>query len=107
MTKLLFNRRKLIEVEDSKILQGFANSHIIKDYSDHPEEVRLALFVAFDEPVGFGSTFRSSKEFYKLFDKWCAEKHKFSLSNGSELRKNEATTNKPIGGLNSLSAKRI
>jgi hypothetical protein len=69
MTKLLFNRKTLIDVDDNKILQGFAKSHIIKDYSDSPEEVRLALFVAFDEPVGLGSTFRSSKEFNKLFDK--------------------------------------
>jgi len=86
MTKLLFNRRKLIEVDDNRILQGFAESHIIKDYSDSPEEGRLALFVAFDEPVGFGSTSRSSKEFNALFDKWCAEKHKFVPSAPAPLR---------------------
>lgn len=76
MTKLLFNRRKLIEVDDERILRGFANSYVRKEYNDSPEEVRLALFVAFDEPVGLGSTFRSSKEFNALFDKWCTEKNK-------------------------------
>lgn len=80
MTKLLLNRRKLIEVDADKILQGFANSNIRKEYSDSPEEVRLALFVAFDEPVGLGSTFPNAREFNNLFNNWCKNKYKFDPS---------------------------
>ena len=77
------------EVDADIILEGFAKSQIIKDYNDHPEDVRLALYVAWDIPIGLGSTFPSSKEFNKLYKNWTVNKTKYEegLINEKNLSK--------------------
>jgi hypothetical protein len=77
LAKLLLNRRKLIEIDDDEILRGFAASNFRDVYSDSPEGVQLALFVAFDPPVGLGSIFPGAVEFNKLFDNWTNNKIKY------------------------------
>lgn len=86
--KLLKNRRTPFEVDSDKILEGFVRSSFPKDYADTIEEVQIALYVAFNEPVGLGSTFPNPKEFNSLFKYWCANRTKFEgLSNEKNLSK--------------------
>ena len=64
-------------MDADKILEGFAKSYIRKEYNDSPENVRLALFVAWDEPIGLNATFPNSKEFNKLYKNWTVNKTKY------------------------------
>lgn len=66
---------KIFEMDEDEILQQFANSEICKDKT-RGEKIRLALFIAYDEPNGLQSTFYGH-QFEKLWDNWCANKHKF------------------------------
>ena len=65
-------------MSEDEVLQQFVNS---KRYADRSREVkvRLALFIAADEPDGLQSTFLGF-QFIKLWDYWCANKHKFIKS---------------------------
>lgn len=67
--------KQAYEADVDVILTGFAQSEVYQDKT-RDEKIRLALFIAFDEPNGLQSSFLGH-QFNKLWDFWCENKFKF------------------------------
>lgn len=65
--KLKKDNRIPWELSDLEIVNGFINSQMFKNAS-RELHVRLALYIAFDEPKGLQSVFVDAKEFTDVLD---------------------------------------
>lgn len=70
--RLLRDNKFLWNADEETILIDFVHSDLFEQQMD--EKVKLALFISYDEPRGYGSTFLSGREFNKLFDVYTMKK---------------------------------
>lgn len=66
------NNKVQFELPDEEVMYRFAGSEVYRN-KQLDEDVRFALFLAYDEPAGLQST-SAKDEFNRVWDLWTANK---------------------------------
>lgn len=92
---ILYRDNKVqFELPDEEVLYRFAGSEVRRN-KQLDEEVRFALFLAYDEPAGLQST-SVKEEFNRVWDLWTENKFIYTTKIAAERKSN--------GKLNSCSS---